>query len=107
MSIWIKFGKHSLVAGCILILWAFLCILPLRSLAFSEALPSLFQVPFSSNNKWVFIVIGFGPIATLAVPLYLLHKKYMQWDEEQLNKRILDGLDKYNAKAKNKSHRGR
>ena len=100
MSIWIKIGKHSLVTGCLLILWAFLCILPLRSLALSEAFPSFFQVPFSSNSKWIFIVIGFAPITIFGVPLYLLHKKYEKWDEEQTNKEILMDLEKYKAKGK-------
>jgi hypothetical protein len=99
MSIWIKIGKHSLVAGCILILWAFLCILPLRSLALSKAFPSFFQVPFSSNSKWIFIVIGLSPLTILGVPLYFFHRKYTKWDGEETNKRIFNKLEEYKAKG--------
>ena len=88
MSIWLKIGKYSLATGCILLLWAFLCILPLRSLTLSELFPSFFQVPFTADSKWIFIVIGIAPISVLGFPLFILHKKYENWYENQIDEKI-------------------
>ncbi len=98
MSIWLKIGKHSLSIGCVLILWAFLCVLPLRSLSLSEAFPSLFQVPFSSDSKWIFILIGLSPIAIMSLPLIILHQRYEEWYQAMLDKKISDEIEKYKRK---------
>jgi len=98
MNIWLKIGKHSLSIGCVLILWAFLCVLPLRSLSLSETFPSWFQVPFSSDSKWVFILIGVSPISIMGFPLYILHQRYEKWDQAMLDRKISNEIEKYKRK---------
>ncbi len=102
MNIWLKIGKHSLATGCILILWAFICTLPLRSLSLSEILPSFFQVPFTSDSRWIFIFVGLTPITILSFPLYVLHKKYEKWYDLQTHERILKSIENYKNESSKK-----
>lgn len=88
MSPLLKIGKNAIQIGCVLILWAFLCILPLRSLVFSQTFPNYFSVPFTEEHKWVFYVVGLLPIIIIAGPLYLFHQKYEKWYEQQQKKDI-------------------
>lgn len=103
MNIWLKIGKHSIAIGCILILWAFIFTLPLRSLALSEILPSFFQVPYTADSKWIFIAVGLTPLSILGAPLYVLHKKYEKWYELQIHEELLKNIDDIKSQSvKNK-----
>ncbi len=100
MNIWLKIGKHSSSIGCILILLVFLMILPLRSLSLSQSFPSYFQVPFSEDSRWIFILIGIAPITILGLPLYYLHKKHEKWEKTQSHERIVKEIEKLKIKEK-------
>ena len=95
MKALLKIGKYSLQIGCILLLWAFLCILPLRSLAFSETFPAYFSVPFTEDLKWIFYVIGLAPLLVMGVPLFFLHKKYERWHKLQNEAEIQNHIKKF------------
>ena len=94
MNIKLKIGKHSLQIGCTLLLWAFLCVLPIRSLYFSQTFPEYFSVPFSEEKKWLLMFLGLAPIVLFGPILFYLHKKYEEWYEKETDKRILRQVSK-------------
>lgn len=71
-------AERSLAALMLLVVWAFLWMLPVRSFCLSEVFPILFSVPFSRDDLWIFYGVAFGPMVLFGPPLYLLH----QWHEE-------------------------
>lgn len=98
MSPLCKIGKNAVKIGCVLLLWAFLCILPLRSLVFSQLFPNYFSVPFSEEQKWVFYILGLLPIIVFAGPLYYLHQKYERWYGRQQKQTIEKEIKEFRKK---------
>ena len=88
MNWFLKIGKHSLSIGCILITWAFLCILPVRYDGLTEALPFLFYSPADGDKIRICLLVGLTPLAVLCLPLYILHSFYEGWEKKQLKKEV-------------------
>lgn len=84
MNVWLKIGKYYSNIILILFMWAFLWALPMRSYNLARDIPSFFQVPFSVNSIWKFLLIGFTPIAIFGYPLHSLNKKYKKWNTDRI-----------------------
>ena len=78
LLLWI--GKHSLTMLVLLVMWAFLWALPLRSFCLSETFPSIFSVPFGRDDIWIFYVVSLTPLAIFGLPLYHFHQWYKSRD---------------------------
>ncbi len=84
MNVWLKIGKYASNIILILFMWAFLWALPMRSYNLARDIPSFFQVPFSLDSIWQFLLIGFTPITILWYPLHSLDKKYKKWRMDRI-----------------------